>query len=139
MEIQNAFIGKENRPSPKELSAALGPAAAPWDELISWLGSQGIACTEWRSVSPKYGWALRPTLKKRTILWMAPCEGCFRASFILGDRAVAAARASNLSKGLLKEIAEARRYAEGTGLRLLIRHPGDLKAVRALVEIKLKN
>jgi len=70
---------------------------------------------------------------------MSPCAGCFRVSLVLGDRAVAAARASDLPKAVLKEIAEARRYAEGTGIRLLVKTTEDLAPARALVEIKLQN
>ena len=70
---------------------------------------------------------------------MGPCASCFRVSLVLGDRAVAAARASDLPKTLLKEIAGARRYAEGTGIRLLIKTAEDLAPVRTLVEIKLQN
>jgi hypothetical protein len=109
-------------------------------ELITWLNEKGIACGEWKSVSPKkYGWALRPSIKKRTILYLGPCDGCFRASFVLGDRAVAAARASDLPKAVLKEIAEATRYAEGTGIRFLVRATKDLAPIKKLVGIKLAN
>jgi hypothetical protein len=141
MEILNAFIGKTDQPSGKEVSAKLGLTAPIWSELVSWLAAQGIECTdaEWHSISPKYGWALRPVLKKRTILYMGPCDRCFRVSFVLGDKAVAAARASDLPKSVLKVIAESRRYAEGTGVRLLVQQPKDLAAIRTLVEIKLKN
>ena len=52
---------------------------------------------------------------------------------------MAAARASKLPKTLLEEIAGARRYAEGTGARLLVKVAEDLAAVRTLVEIKLQN
>ncbi len=70
---------------------------------------------------------------------MGPCANCFRVSLVLGDRGVAAARASDLPKAVLKEIDEARRYAEGTGIRLLIKKAEDLTPVRTLVEIKLQN
>jgi len=140
MDLPNAFIGKITPPTDKEVAAKLGPASTIWEELITWLAGQGIAGGEWKSVSPaKYGWALRPAVKKRTILYLSPCEGCFRVSFVLGDKAVTAARASGLPKGLLREITEAKRYAEGTGVRLMIRKPGDLASVRRLVEIKLAN
>jgi len=140
MDLPNAFIGKITPPTDKEVAAKLGPASTAWKELIGWLSSQGIACGEWKSVSPKkYGWALRPALKKRTILYLGPCDGCFRVSFVLGDKAVIAARASDLPKSLLKEISEATRYAEGTGVRLMIRKPEDLASVRKLVQIKLAN
>ncbi len=104
------------------------------------LTEKGIACGEWQSVSPKkHGWGLRPALKKRTILYLGPCEGCFRVSFVLGDQALARAKTSGLPKDLLKEISEAKRYAEGTAVRLMVQKPEDLAAVRKLIEIKLAN
>jgi len=139
MDSQNAFIGRTTQPSAKDLAAALGDSLDAWNELTRWLTSKSISAREWHSISPKYGWALRPKLKSRTILYMSPCAGCFRVSLVLGDRAVAAARASDLPKAVLKEIAEARRYAEGTGIRLLVKTTEDLAPARALVEIKLQN
>ncbi|MGA2752909.1 MAG: DUF3788 family protein [Terracidiphilus sp.] len=140
MDLPNAFIGKIAPPSERDVAAKLGPASATWKELITWLNEKGIARGEWKSVSPKkYGWVLRPAVKKRTILYLGPCDGCFRVSFALGDKAVAAARTSGLPKSLLKEISEARRYAEGTAVRLMIGKPEDLASVRKLVDIKLAN
>ncbi len=139
MDLPNAFIGKKTPPTSKDVVSKLGPSAPAWTELIRWLEEQGIDCEEWKSISPKYGWSLRPVLKKRTILYLGPCNGCFRASFVLGDKAVAAARAGALPKTVLKEVAEARRYAEGNGVRLIVHKPDDLSAIRKLVEIKLKN
>ena len=138
MDFPNAFIGKKNKPSAKNLSATLGPALSAWNELVEWLTGKGLNCSTWHSVSPKYGWALRPALKARNILYLGPCNGCFRVSFVLSDRAVAAAGSSDLPPGLLKQIAEARRYAEGTGIRLLVKTSDDLGNVRQLTEIKLK-
>ena len=139
MDFPNAFIGRKTQPSAKDLAAALGGSLDAWKELIRWLTGKGISTKEWHSISPKYGWALRPKLKSRTILYMSPCSGCFRVSFILGDRAVAAARASDLPKAVLQEIAGARRYAEGTGVRLLVKSAEDLASIRTLVDIKLQN
>ncbi len=139
MDFPNAFIGRKTQPSAKDLAATLGDSLAAWKDLTVWLTGKGISTKEWHSISPKYGWALRPKLKSRNILYMAPCAGCFRVSLVLGDRAVAAARASDLPKAVLKEIAGARRYAEGTGVRLLVKTAEDLPPVRTLVEIKLQN
>jgi hypothetical protein len=138
MDIPNAFVGCKEPPTEKEVQAKLGPSTGAWKELIAWLAEQGIAGNEWKSVSPKYGWGLRPALKKRTILYLGPCEGCFRVSFVLGDRAVAAALESDLPKNILKTITEARRYAEGTGIQLIVAKKEELDPVRKLAEIKLK-
>ena len=139
MDFPNAFIGKKTQPSAKGLAAMLGDSLEAWKKLTVWLTGKGICCKEWHSISPKYGWAIRPKLKSRNVLYMGPCAGCFRVSLVLGDRAVAAARASDLPKAVLLEIAGARRYAEGTGIRLLVTRAEDLAPVRALVEIKLQN
>lgn len=140
MDLPNAFLGQINAPSEKEVAMKLGAAYPTWRDLVAWLTRQGIACGEWKSVSPKkYGWGLRPAIKTRTILYLGPCEGCFRVSFVLSDKAIVTARASGLPRSLLQEISEAKRYAEGTGVRLMIRKPDDLVVVRKLVEIKVAN
>jgi hypothetical protein len=139
MDFVNAFIGRKTQPTAKDLAAALGDSLGAWKKLTGWLTSKDISTKEWHSVSPKYGWALRPQLKSRNILYMAPCSGCFRVSLVLGDRAVAAACASDLPKAILQEIAGSKRYAEGTGVRLLVTTSADLAPVRTLVEIKLQN
>ena len=140
MEIENAFLGKKEEPTATELESALGPTFKLWKDLIDWLTNEaGVNTQEWSSISPKYGWALRMKLKKRTIVYLGPCAGCFRTSFVLGDRAVAAARASGLKQSIIREIEGSRRYAEGTGVRLIIRAPRDLVAVHKLAQIKLAN
>jgi hypothetical protein len=139
VDFPNAFIGRKTQPSAKDLAVTLGDSLDAWKDLVGWLKTKGISTKEWYSFSPKFGWALRPKLKSRNILYMGPCANCFRVSLVLGDGAVAAARASDLPKAVLKEIARARRYAEGTGIRLLVKTAEDLAPVRTLVEIKLQN
>lgn len=141
MELQNAFIGLPARPTPGQIAEALGPAAALWTQLMDRLASEHkITDEEWKPVYPhKYGWSARMKLKKRTILYMGPCKNSFRVSFVLGDKAIAAARASKLPKIVLEVIDSARRYAEGTGVVLQVKKESDLKPILKLVEIKLAN
>jgi hypothetical protein len=140
MDASNSFIGKTLPPSPEEVSAALGPAATLWKQFAHWLADEhGVAVQQWQSISSKYGWSLRLKMKTRTIVHLSPCAGCFLASFVLGERAVAAARQSDLPKRVLKILDAAPRYAEGTALRLLVKEPKDLPSIRRLAEIKLAN
>ena len=124
----NAFIGATRPPSDEELSAALGPARPLWDKLL--------LCDltpEWNSYSPKAGWALRLKRDKRNIVYLSPCGGTILASFALGDRAVAAARAAKLP------IEFGRKYAEGTAVRFEVKSARDVATVGKLVAIKLAN
>lgn len=136
----NAFIGRTATPTGAALAEALGPAKTVWDGLIAHLAAQhDVAIQEWKSYSVKTGWALRLKRGKRTILWLAPCEGCFRVLFILGDKALLAARESQLPARALRALGRAEKYPEGTGVRLLIKGPKDIPTVKKLAEIKLQN
>ncbi len=137
---ENAFIGRTEAPDEAALAAALGPLKAVWDGLIAEMAEHDVKVPEWKSYSPKHGWALRLQRKKRTILWLAPCAGgCFQVMFILGDKAMKAARECGLSERALKILEEAPKYPEGTGIRLPIRGPKDLATVRKLAVVKLAN
>jgi hypothetical protein len=138
VEVKNAFEGKAERPTAAEIAAVLGASAATWNSLIDWLAAEHKVTTqEWKSLSPKHGWSLRLKLKQRTIVYLAPCNGCFRVSFVLGDRAVEAVRHSSLPRAIISIVQQSPRYPEGTGVRLVAKGMKDLPAFRKLVEIKL--
>lgn len=139
VEVLNAFVGKKEQPSPGDIAAALGPTMGLWNELIDWMANTlGVATQEWKGICVhKYGWSLTLKLKKRTIVYMGPCIGCFRVAFTLGDKALATAKAAKLPRKILEALADAPHYAEGTGLRLVITRAADLAPVRKLAEIKL--
>jgi hypothetical protein len=140
METANAFIDHAAQPTPEELAAALGPTATIWNKLVGRLADEyGLSVQEWNSYSLKAGWSMRLKLKKRNILYMAPCRGCFRVAFVLGDKAVQAARQIKLPQSILKVIDEAPRYPEGTGVRLVVKRMSDLATIQKLAAIKLAN
>jgi hypothetical protein len=136
----NAFIGKPKPPTDKELSAALGAARLLWDQLLDDLADElTVTLREWNSYSKKAGWALRVKHGDRIILYLAPFQGAFRASFALGDKAVQAAKASGLPKPVLKIIEEAKKYAEGTAVRIGVNGTKDVEVVKKLAKAKLEN
>ena len=140
MEKVNAFIGKLKKPTKVQLAAALGPSKQIWDKLVADLAEENdVNVREWNSYSPKAGWSLRLKHKKRTIIWLGPCHGCFRVALILGDKAVKAARQSRLPQRIMKIIAEAPKYPEGTGVRIDVKGPKDIPAIKKLAAIKLEN
>ena len=61
------------------------------------------------------------------------------AAFILGDKAVTAARKSKLPPDVLKIIDEAKRYAEGTAVRIEVHAAKDVNLVKTLAKIKAEN
>src|SRR6478609_2518897 len=112
MEVLNAFIGKPDRPTQAELSAALGPAASLWNELIDEVGEDaGTLSEEWKGIYVnKYGWSLRLKKKGRNIVYLGPCNGCFGVGFIFSDKAVEAAKHARLPKAVSQALATAPHY-----------------------------
>jgi uncharacterized protein DUF3788 len=137
---QNAFAGRVQRPSEKALASVLGATHALWKRLVKDLKRElKLDAAEWHTASVKLGWSLRLQLKKRNIVYLGPREGGFLAAFVLGDKAVAIARESMLPADVLKIIADAKRYAEGTAVRIEVKQPADLEVVKTLARIKIEN
>jgi hypothetical protein len=141
MDAPNAFLGKASQPSNAEVTVALGPAAPLWSELIDEITTDaGKLTQEWKGIYVnKYGWSLRLKQKGRNIVYLSPCHNCFRVAFALSDKAVNAAKESHLPKTVAQALATAPHYPEGTGLRLTVNRPGDLRAIRKIAQIKLAN
>jgi hypothetical protein len=138
--LENAFIGKLKKPTSADVSAVLGPSKALWDDLVADVKDVcKIDGKEWKSYSPKAGWSLRLIRKKRNILYLAPSHGCFRVSFVLGDKAIKAARTSGLPARAIKIIDNAKRYPEGTAIRIDVKNSKDVDLIKQLAVIKAEN
>ncbi|HWJ48945.1 MAG TPA: DUF3788 domain-containing protein [Candidatus Udaeobacter sp.] len=137
---QNAFAGQAQQPTQKAVEEALGQSYALWKKIISDLKNElKLDGEEWNSSGHKYGWSLRLQLKKRNIVYLGPRTGSFMAAFVLGDKAVAVARKSELPAYVLDMIAEAKRYAEGTPVRIEVSKPKHVELVKILAKIKVEN
>jgi hypothetical protein len=135
----SAFGDKSNQPTETDLSITLASSFVLWNELIKRVSDRFVPLTtEWGFSSPKTGWGLRLKKETRVILYMVPCKGSFLASFALGEKAVAAAHASDLPFPVLEVIDSAKKYAEGRGVRIEVRNPQDVSHVEKLAIIKMK-
>jgi hypothetical protein len=139
MDTPNAFVGKTQQPTEDEVKTALSSSAQLWKQLVDWFAEQGVSGQEWKSSGSKYGWSLRLKSKKRNIVYLGPCNECFRVAFVLGDRALEAARKCGLSKSALQMLDDATRYPEGTGVRLMVTSAKDLATIKKLALVKLAN
>ena len=136
----NVFAGQLKQPTQKAVETALGQSYALWNQLVAELKRELVLDAEdWHSSGVKYRWALRLQKKGRNIVYLGPCFGSFVAAFVLGDKAVAIARKSNLPGNLVKTIAKAKRYAEGTPVRIDVSKPEDLEPIKILARIKVEN
>jgi hypothetical protein len=137
---ENVFAGQATSPTERELASVLGRGHSLWLNLAADLKRDlKLDGEEWNSYSVKAGWSLRLQSKNRNIVYFSPRTGWFLASFILGEKAVAAARKSKLPVRILKMIDEAKRYPEGTAVRIEVHAAADADIVKTLAKIKFEN
>ena len=133
----SAFGDKARQPEDADLAKVLKRSFVFWGELKKVIESRFTPLSvEWGFTTPS-GWWMRLKHKKRTVLYMTPCEGHFLASFALGEKAVKAAHDSDLPNSVLKLIDSAKKYAEGRGVRLEVRNAKDVRHVETLALIKM--
>jgi hypothetical protein len=132
------FADKARRPTATELTSVLGPAAPAWSALIGHVNCAYPSTDEqWNFASARFGWSLRLKKADRVILYLIPQAGRFLVGIVLGAKAVAAAKRAGLPAHIMTAIAEAPRYAEGTGFRLPVESASDLPAIETLTALKM--
>jgi hypothetical protein len=98
----SAFTDKAAPPPDDELRATLGAAFPLWESARQRLAALCDRYDEaWGFTSASTGWGLRAKQDGRIIVYLTPRTGEFLASFALGDRALRAARASELPPSVL--------------------------------------
>jgi hypothetical protein len=136
----NPFVDSPHPPEPADIRQVLGRSAAAWDTLRTGISEHFGQVTEnWAVPAKKYGWSLRLKLKKRTILHLGPRSKHFTVAIILGERAVAAVRKSDLAPEVIEMVEHATGYTEGRVIRFEIRSKKETEVVEALAKIKMEN
>ena len=120
-------------PSESEMRGVLGEAYARFQDLVSQAGPDAA---EWRRYTKKSPWVLKVSDGKRSLFYARPDAGHLRVTVLLGDRAVEAALAGRVSKGLHQSIRRARVYAEGRPVTVLVKRLSDLAHVEELIAVK---
>ena len=135
------FLDKSSAPDDAAIAAALGRSKRYWDELVEHLRRVcGEVTLVWKCPAAKYGWSLRLLRKKRVIFYLVPHSKSFGVTFVLGERAYQAVKASKtLPRALVDIIDRAPKYVEGRGFQVPVRHRRDLAGLKELMAIKLAN
>ena len=133
----SAFNERVRHPTDDQLRTVLGRAYLPWVKLLALIDERLDSATAvWKFST---GWSVRVLHKDRVIVYLTPQQNQFLASFALGEKAVAAARAAKLSADVLRVIDDAPRYAEGSGVRIPVRNSRQLTTLARLAQIKREN
>ena len=129
----NVFIDKLAKPDDQALVSALGKTYPLWAEIEKHIATTlGESVEEWKYYGLKSGWTMKTLYKKRNLFFFTACEGYFRIAFVFGDRAVAEIVSSDLPKAVIEEITNAKKYAEGRGIRIDVKTRRDVNLSKNL-------
>jgi Protein of unknown function (DUF3788) len=131
----SVFTDKDHRPAPQVLEKELGKLYSTWEAINAFTFENFPGVKEEWNYS-KSGWNARIKDKKRAIIYLMPCAGFFKVSFVFGDKATRQALAGDIDPAIKSIIGSAPVYGEGRGFRIEVRNRKMVKDIEQLLLIK---
>ena len=138
MDDISIFQDKLTKTIDKDLVDNLYSTYTLWLQLHNFVFEKypnGLA--EWNYSGKKYGWNYRIKDKRRAIIYLLPRDKYFKVAFVFGQKATDTVLLSGISQKIKNELAQARKYAEGRGIRIDIKDDSKISDIKKLIEIKL--
>lgn len=134
------FADKASPPRDDDVAQAIGRSHAHWRAIVeTGVVDQTPLAASWVHSGANWGWSLRLRHGKRNLVYLTPRSKHFLAGFALGEKAVRAAKASDLPEPVLEVIRDAKKYMEGRAVRLEVRNRSDRDAVLRVLMIKAQS
>lgn len=131
------FDNKEQQPEKNDLPAVLGEVFPLWEEVDAALLALDLETTGyWKFPTKKAGWTWIDAVKKRVLLYRQPCEKHFRATIVLGEKAVNELLNSTATPELKKRVEETRAYTEGRSILIEVHTKEELEELLYLLPYK---
>ena len=136
----SVFGEKALVPNDEMLGAELCGCKAFWDDIVDYItGAYESVSGEWKYYSKAAGWSFVVKSGKRTLVYLIPVSGCFKANFVFGDRAVVAAQTAGLPDSLVTLILDAKQHMEGRSFMIDIKTEADAEIAKKLIAVKDNN
>ncbi len=136
--MKSIFTDKNIEPAIDQLHQGLGESFHIWKHLQEFTVSQyPEAVGQWHFSGEKFGWSYRIKDKKRVLLYLLPRDQFFKAAFVFGQKAFDQIMESRISETIKTELKEAKKYAEGRGIRIEVKDTSNLQDLEQLIRIKI--
>ncbi len=133
------FPDKTIKPTFNDVRDQLGDLYPLWDNIYNLVYEKyPNAIEEWNYPGKNYGWSFRIKDKKRAILYFLPRENRFLVAFVFGQKAYDEIMQTDIAESIKTDLSNAKKYAEGRGVRIEINDESQIKDIEKLIEIKLK-
>lgn len=138
--MKSIFTDKNSKPTVADLENGLGNTYHIWKDIQNFTKSKyENAISEWNFSSEKFGWSYRIKDNKRVLVYLLPRDKFFITAFVFGEKALDQIFKSDISEPIKLELRNAKKYAEGNGIRIEVKNLSDIKDIQKLVIIKIEN
>ena len=126
-------------PADDVLARCLGTCFSSWTAFMKLLGEHfPTAKPEWRYYKDGKSWLCKLAHKKNTLCWVSVWERYFKTGFYFTAKAEDLIRNSALDPALKHSFLHPSEKTKLRPITIYVRRKADLKAVRELLEIKVK-
>jgi hypothetical protein len=133
------FLDSTYCPTDIQLTEALGENYRYWETLRDAALKSGKVETEgWHFGGKKFGWSYRISHKKRVLIYLLPRDGFFKVAFVFGEKAIEEVKKSTINPSLIKELMNAKKYAEGKGIRFSVSSKDETLDALEFLRVKLE-
>jgi len=137
---KSIFIDKLTIPNNNDLIKSLGKTYILWQEIMIYVHLMyPNSIDEWKYSGEKYGWSFKIKDKKRAIIYFLPRDNYFKVAFVFGQKATDIIIESDISLEIKNELEQAKKYAEGRGIRIDITNNLKIGDIKKLINIKLEH
>lgn len=138
--MKSVFSDPTNTPSASQLKEALGDTYPLWQEIAEYtLNVTTGLVEEWKFSGPKFGWSFRISDKRRVIIYLLPREHYFKVAFVFGQKATERILEGTFDKDIKAELKAAKVYAEGRGIRIVVKDNTNAFDLQELIKVKLSS
>jgi hypothetical protein len=131
-----AFLDKASQPTGDEILSALAASRPLWEALTGFVADAYRVEGETLFAGKKDGWAVRYRKGGKSLLWMFPRKGSFRALVVLGEAAVEKALAAPISAKTRSAIEGAHQYHDGRWVYMPVESEQDIDDIQQLLVAK---
>lgn len=138
--MKSIFTDKSVAPTTADLENNLGTTFQLWSDIEAFTKiNYPNAMSKWHFSGEKFGWSYRIEDHKRVLIYLLPRAQYFKVAFVFGEKAVNQILQSNISATIKMELQNAKKYAEGKGIRIDVNDETILSDVQKLIVYKIEN
>lgn len=137
--MKSIFTDPNEEPNQEVVQQVLGNLYEVWLQLETYTLEKSPKSNGVWVYSKSFGWSYQIKDPKRVVVYLLPRAGYFKVALVFGPKAYETIQQSAIRPDILAELAQARVYAEGRGIRIAVTDKEVIQDLKQLLTIKIES